>query len=174
MARLDRQLLDTLAEADPGTQREIARWVTRRAFVEARLAQAEWIAPALAAMDEGQPLPPPLDDRRRAFDMLLSDDQIPHTLVTSLDGRLDNCLQQAMAFPAIFSADEPDPLRAALDALWSAANGFGRDRLQVLFTEARQAFPAIASAPVEPFGHADDERFPTVTLHAVQRPMEDT
>jgi hypothetical protein len=87
--------------------------VTRRAFVEARLANVEWIAPALAAMDRGEPLPPPLDDERRAWDLLLSDARVPRTLVTSPDGRLDNCLQQAMAFPALFSTLEQDPLRAA-------------------------------------------------------------
>lgn len=145
-ARLDRSLVDALANADPVTQRDIARWVARRAFVEARLAHVEWIAPALAAMDRGEPLPPPFDDDRRAWGvLLLSDARIPRTLVTSPDGRLDNCLQQAMAFPALFSALEQDPLRAALDALWSAAVAFGHGRHQVLFTEVRQAFPAIAA-----------------------------
>jgi hypothetical protein len=119
--------------------------VTRRAFVEARPADVEWIAPALAAMDRGEPLPPPLDDERRAWDLLLSDARVPRTLVTSPDGRLDNCLQQAMAFPALFSTLEQDPLRAALDALWSAAVAFGHGRHQVLFSEVRQAIPAVAA-----------------------------
>lgn len=145
VARLDRSLVDALASADPVTQRDIARWVARRAFVEARLAQVEWIAPALAAMDGGEPLPPPFDDDRRAWDLLLSDARVPHTLVTSPDGRLDNCLQQAMAFPALSSAMEQGPLRAALDALWSAAVTFGHSRHQVLFTEVRQAFPRVAA-----------------------------
>jgi hypothetical protein len=148
VARLDRSLVDALAQTDPITQRDIARWVTRRAFVEAQLADVEWIAPALAAMDRGEPLPPPFDDERRAWDLLLSDARVPQTLVTSPDGRFDNCLQQAMAFPALFSALEQDPLRAALDALWSAAVAFGRGRHQVLFTEVRQAFPAVAANEV--------------------------
>jgi hypothetical protein len=121
VARLDRSLVDALARTDPVTQRDIARWVTRRAFVEARLADVEWIAPALVAMDRGEPLPWPFDHDQRAWELLLSDARVPKTLVTSPDGRLDNCLQQAMAFPALFSALEQDPLRAALDALWSAA-----------------------------------------------------
>jgi hypothetical protein len=50
-----------------------------------------------------------------------------------------------MAFPALFSALERDPLRAALDALWSAAVAFGHGRHQVLFSEARQAFPTVAA-----------------------------
>jgi hypothetical protein len=145
VARLDRSLVDALAQMDPVTQREIARWVTRRAFVEARLADVEWIVPALAAMDRGEPLPSPFDDDRRAWDLLLSDPRVPRTLVTSPDGRFHNCLQQAMAFPALFSAGEQDPLRAALDALWSAAVAFGHGRHQVLFTEVRQAFPAVTA-----------------------------
>lgn len=143
VARLDRPLVDALAETDPVTQREVARWACRRAFIEARLAEVEWITPALAAMDQAQPLPPPFGDRKQAWDLLLSDEHIPHTLVTSLDGRHENCLQQAMAFPAVFSADEDDPLRAALDVLWAAAVAFGRGRHPVLFTEVRQAFPSI-------------------------------
>jgi hypothetical protein len=146
VARLDRSLVDALARTDPVTQRDIARWVARRAFVEARLAEVDWIAPALAALDRGEPLPPPFDDDRRAWGiLLLSDARVPRTLVTSPDGRLDNCLQQAMAFPALFSALEQDPLRAALDALWSAAVAFGHGRHQVLFSEVRQAFPAVAA-----------------------------
>src|SRR6266545_1015493 len=148
VARLDRSLVDALAQTDPVIQRDIARWVTRRAFVEARLADVEWIAPALAAMDRGEPLPSPFDDDRRAWGMLLSDARVPRTLVTSLDGRLANCLQQAMAIPALFSALEQDPLRAALDALWSAAVAFGHGRHQVLFSEVRQAFPAVAAHEV--------------------------
>lgn len=77
VARLDRSLVDALAQTDPVAQRAIARWATRRAFVEARLAEVEWITPALAAMDRGEPLPPPFDDDRRAWDLLLSDARVP-------------------------------------------------------------------------------------------------
>jgi hypothetical protein len=144
VARLDRPLVDALAETDPVTQRQIARWVTRRACVEAQLADVEWIAHALAAMDRGESLPAPFDDDRRAWDLLLSDERVPRTTVTSPDGTRDNCLQQAMAFPAVFSAREQDPLCAALDALWSAAVAFGHGQHQALFTEVREAFPAVA------------------------------
>ncbi|WP_328606949.1 hypothetical protein OG943_44850 [Amycolatopsis sp. NBC_00345] len=146
VARLDRPLVDALAETDPVTQRAIARWVTRRAFVEAQLTEVEWIAPALAAMDRGEALPSLFDDDRQAWDLLLTDERVPRTTATSPDGRHDNCLQQAMAFPALFSAREPDPLRAAFDALWSAAVTFGYGRHGVLFTEVRQVFPAVAGS----------------------------
>jgi hypothetical protein len=64
--------------------------------------------------------------------------------MTSLDGRHSSFLQQAMAFPAIFSARERDLLSAALDAIWNAAVAFGRGQHQVLFSEVRQAFPSLA------------------------------
>jgi hypothetical protein len=36
-----------------------------------------------------------------------------------------------------------DPLSAALDALWNAAATLGRGQYEVLFREARQAFPVL-------------------------------
>jgi hypothetical protein len=49
---------------------------------------------------------------------------------------------QAAAVPALFSAEEPDPLRAALDALYAAAVTVG-DQYPALFRELRRAFPAL-------------------------------
>ncbi|WP_275295678.1 hypothetical protein [Amycolatopsis sp. La24] len=144
VAKLDRPLADALAERDPAIQRQVARWTVRRAYAEAQLTEVEWIVPALAAMERGDPLPPPFDDDRQAWNVLLTDERVPRTLATSPDGRNDNCLQQAMAFPALFSAREPDPLAAAFEALWSAAVAFGYGRHGVLFAELRQAFPALA------------------------------
>jgi hypothetical protein len=66
-------------------------------------------------------------------------------VAVSLDGRIDNMLQQAMAFPALLAAREEDPLEAAIDALWAAATAFGYGREHVLFSELRQAFPGLAS-----------------------------
>ncbi|MGW7530996.1 hypothetical protein [Amycolatopsis sp. NPDC054798] len=143
LGKLDPSLVGALGRTDPATQRQIARWAVRRAFAEAQLTEVEWIAPALAAMDRGDALPPPFDDDRRAWDLLLTDEQVPRTTATSPDGRHDNCLQQAMAFPALFSAREPDPRQAAMDALWSAVVAFGYGRHGLLFAEVRQAFPAL-------------------------------
>ncbi|HEX8005451.1 MAG TPA: hypothetical protein VF482_03390 [Trebonia sp.] len=147
VAQLDPSFIHALDEADPGTQRKVARWVTRRAFAEAQLAEIDWIAAALNAMDRGEPLPWPFDgDDRRAWDLLFSDERVPSTFVTPFDGMRSDFLQQAMAFPALFSAREQNPLRAALDALWNAAVAFGHGRYQVLFSEVRQAFPALAGS----------------------------
>jgi hypothetical protein len=147
VAELDAPLVHALGDTDPDMQRKVARWVTRRVFAEAGLAEIDWIAEALDAMDRGDPLPWPFegDDEygRRAWDLLFSDERVPSTLVTSLDGAHSDLLQQAMAFPAVFSAREQDPLAAALIALWNAAVAFGHERYTVLFAEARQAFPPL-------------------------------
>ncbi|MBP2330328.1 hypothetical protein JOF56_010713 [Kibdelosporangium banguiense] len=143
IAPMDRPLVDALGAADARTQREVARWVTRRAFVEAQLSEVDWIAAALAAVDQGDPLPPPFDNDEEAWQRLFTDPHVPHTMVTSPDGRLDNCSQQAMAFPAMFSARVEDPLAAAFDALWAGAVAFGHGRHNVLFTEVKEVFPIL-------------------------------
>jgi hypothetical protein len=104
----------------------------------------DWIVPALAAMDHGEPLPPPFDDDRQAWDRLLSDPQVPQTTVTDPDGRHDNCLQQAMAFPTIYCALEVDPLQAAVDSIWNCVIAFGQGKHGVLFSELRKRFPLLA------------------------------
>ncbi|MEU3270313.1 hypothetical protein ABZ639_05670 [Saccharomonospora sp. NPDC006951] len=121
----------------------MARWATRRAFAEARLTEVGWIASALAAMDDGAVLPPPFDDEGRCWQLLLSDPAVPATLVTGPDGRRDDCLRQAMAFPAIFSARQPDALAVAVEALWNGAASFGYGRHHVLFEEVRKEFPVV-------------------------------
>ncbi|WP_018683565.1 hypothetical protein [Actinokineospora enzanensis] len=143
LAHLDRDLVDALAEADPATQRRVTRWAIRRGYTEAGLADIDWIVPALAAVDSGEPLPPPFDDFNAAFGRMLSDDRVRHTTVTGPDGRTDNCLQQAMALPAILAGQQDDPLVAAADALWNTAVAFGHGRYPVLFDEVRAVFPTL-------------------------------
>jgi hypothetical protein len=142
---LDRPLGEAIAEAGPAVQRDVARWAARRAFTEARLAEVDWIAPALAAMDRGEPLPPPFADGAPAelVDSLLADGRITPEVTTSLDGKRD-VLQQAMALPALFAAHGEDPLRAALEALWAGVLTFGHGRHGALFAELRESFPDLA------------------------------
>ena len=157
---LDRPLGEAIAEAGPVVQRDVARWAARRAFTEAGLADVDWIAPALAAVDRGEPLPPPFGDGKplgELLNLLLADDRVPKTPISSLDGKRrvvlqvgstdgkrGNVLQQAMALPALFDAYEENPLKAALDALWAGVQTFGRHRHGVLFAELRDAFPVLA------------------------------
>ncbi|WP_407560031.1 hypothetical protein [Streptomyces sp. 184] len=136
MVRLDRDLIDEVDAAGPRAQRDLARWAARRALTAAGLDRIGWIAAGLDAVDRGEDPPEPCDDMGRAFGRLFADPEVPETLVDSPDGRFDNVLQQAMALPALFGAAEPDPLRAALDALSHAAATWG-SAYPELFAEAR-------------------------------------
>lgn len=136
LVRLDRDLIDVVDAAGPAVQRDVARWAARRALTAAGLDRVGWLAAGLDAVDRGEDLPAPFDDMTRAFDRLFADPDVPHTLVDSPDGRHDNALQQAMALPALFGAAEPNPLRAALDALSHAAVTWG-SAYPELFAEAR-------------------------------------
>ncbi|WP_326797187.1 hypothetical protein OG946_18635 [Streptomyces sp. NBC_01808] len=136
----DRDLIDEVDAADPQAQRDLARWAARRALAAAGLDRIGWIAAGLDALDRGGDLPEPFDDEGRAFDRLFADPGVPQTLVPTPDGRYDNALQQAMALPALLAAADPDPLRAALDALSHAAVTWGSARPD-LFAGARAQLP---------------------------------
>jgi hypothetical protein len=135
---LDRDLAERLAGLDGVRQREIARWTIRRVLAEAGLTQVDWITAALDAVDRGDPLPPPFEDAGQAWHRLLSDPRVPRTLVTTPDGRHDNALQQAMAFPALLGAKADDPLRAVFGALHAGVVTFGRGRQDVFLAEVRE------------------------------------
>jgi hypothetical protein len=141
IAQLDRNLLDALADATPGRQREVAVWTARRACAVTQLVDVPWIAAALQALDRGEALLALFHDHQQAWDRLLTDPDVPHTLVTSPSGA-PNALQQAMAFPALLALANTDPLAAAVDALYAATIAYGPDRPH-LFEQARQAFPDL-------------------------------
>jgi hypothetical protein len=141
LARLDRPLVDGLDRVTPDEQRTIARWAAGRAAEVAGLAAVDWIAPALAAVHAGAPLPPPFDDHRRSWDRLLSDPAVPRTTVTVPYGP-PNCLQQAMAFPAITAAVHEDPLAAAVETLYCATIAHGDDHPRFL-AEVHATFPGL-------------------------------
>jgi hypothetical protein len=141
LTELDAELCWAIAEAGPDAQRAVARWTARRACARAGIAGIDWVAPALAALDQGRPLPSPFDDTERVWRLLWADERVPHTTVTHCNGLLENVSQQAAALPALWGAAEPDPLRAALEALLAAAVTFGSG-YPALLEEVRRAFPA--------------------------------
>lgn len=140
MAKLDVDLADAIAAASPGAQRSIARWAARRACQVAGIADLDWVAPALRALDHGRELPPPFDDYEQVWQTLFNDPRVPQTTVVSLDDRIPGMLQPAMAPPALFAAAEPDPLEAALQALYAAAATFGRDDYPALLEQVRRTY----------------------------------
>lgn len=147
LANLDRALVDTLAEADPGSQRAIARWAARHAWDAAGLSSLDWAAPALAAMERGEELPPPFDDQTRVWGLLIGNDREVRNVHVRTTGPPHielprNVDPQFAALPAIFAAADADPLAAAVDALYAAAVTFG-DEHPLLLRELRAAFPVL-------------------------------
>jgi hypothetical protein len=136
LARLDRSLLDSLADATEAVQHAVATWAARRACEVAGLAAIDWIAPALAALDQGAPLPPPFDGDQDPWDRLWADRRVPNRTVTIPSGTR-NCSQQAIAFPAIRAAAQQDALAGAVDAVYFAALAYG-DKHRDLLAAARE------------------------------------
>jgi hypothetical protein len=131
LCRLDRGLLDALADATPDVQRAVARWGARQACTVAGLAVIDWIAAALAALDRGERLPPPFDDDHRPWERLWADERVPATTVTTPDGT-PNCSQQAIALPAVRAAAHDDPLAGAVDTVYFAALAYGDNHRDLL------------------------------------------
>ncbi|WP_410610426.1 hypothetical protein [Amycolatopsis sp. lyj-109] len=144
-AKVDRELVGAAIAAGPEICRALARRVAHLACERAGLDGVGWIADGLRAMDEGKALPAPFDDWTTAWDRLLSDLDVPRTLVRTPDGRHDNALQQAMAFPAIFAAvheNEPEALGGAMSA---AEHTYGDDRARLL-AETRAALAELTGS----------------------------
>jgi hypothetical protein len=142
LVRLDRPLVDAIAETDPETHREIARWAVHSAYDRAGLSSLDWVRPALDALDRGEALPPPFDDERRVWDLLLGEDVELHAVVASATDPAPGIWPPAAAVPAIFGAVQPEPLRAALDAVFAATVTFGDDHRRFLW-DLRESFPTL-------------------------------
>ncbi|MFJ6688587.1 hypothetical protein [Streptomyces sp. NPDC091294] len=146
---LDRDLLDAVDAACPATQRGLARWAARRALTAAGLDDVDWIAAALTALDRGEALPAPFDDPRRTWDRFFTDDRTALTAPDPPGGGGGAPLCRALALPALRAAADPDPLRAALGALFAAAVAHGTD-YPALFAEARRHFPDLGGGDALP------------------------
>lgn len=152
IARLDRDLVDRVAETDPETQRRIARWAARHAYAYAGIADLEWMAPAWAALERGAPLPEEFTDTMAMWRRIEGRDIVVTSRATIVATRADapdpadliahDVAPVPMALPALMAAAQPDPLQAALEALWAAASAYGRDAPSFL-AEVRRAFPFL-------------------------------
>ncbi|MFL9652166.1 hypothetical protein ACJ7VE_00440 [Streptomyces sp. PB17] len=81
LLRFDPALVHAIDQAGPAMQRATARLAARRACEVAGLDRLAWVAAGLAALVEGRPLPPPLDDPDQAWRALSSDPQVPDRTV---------------------------------------------------------------------------------------------
>lgn len=144
MARLDRDLVDSIENLGEPTQRAIAVWAARQAGGEAGLSDLGWVSQALAALDHGGPLPWPFDDPHTPFERLHADARAPQTTVPSYDGSHDHVSQQHAALPALRSAAAADPLAAAIESLFHGVVTFGA-RYPRFLADVRRAFPALSA-----------------------------
>jgi hypothetical protein len=144
LVRVDRQLAEAVAAADAATQRAIARWAARLAFTAAGLAEVDWIAPALAALDRQEEFPPPFPHRHLIWERILDDARIRHTSVAAWNGYPPDIVQQQAALPALRQARGEDALRAAVETLVTAMAVSGPTYRTVL-TSTRRAFPHLTT-----------------------------
>jgi hypothetical protein len=152
IAYLDRDLVDAVAEVNPDTQRRIAHWAARHAYTFAGIADLDWMAPAWEALDRGEPLPESFTDTMAMWRRIAGEDIVLHRHATlrpvfrgNLNPRhllLGDVAPVPMALPALMAAALPDPLQAALEALWAAATAYGADAPTFL-AEVRRTFPGL-------------------------------
>lgn len=139
MIALDPDLVHAIDAAGPEPQRAIALRAAHRACERAQLTETDWVAHALRALDQGQPLPPPLD-KQNAWELRIADERLPPTAVAHPLMPFEVSQPHEAAY-ALFSAAGADPLRAALDTLYLAAGAYGRDDYQTLLHEIRSMLP---------------------------------
>ncbi|MFJ3841492.1 hypothetical protein ACIPY6_39115 [Streptomyces sp. NPDC090054] len=162
LLRFDSDLVYALDSAGSEVQRAMALLAARRACEAAGLIGISWVAQALTALTERRPLPPPFDDTARMWETLSSDPQVPSRSVlqavpperppyrpptppagsvghgaapvhTSATVRgPERIAQPYFALPAVLAAAEPDPLKAALDAVWHTVNTYGEHYPELL------------------------------------------
>lgn len=137
LLRLDRDLVEAIESADEPTQRAVAGWLARQACDAASLSGLDWVAEALAALENGELLP--LADHNAAFQLLNTDPRVPRTAVASWDGRHDRISQQHAALPALRAAAADEPLAAAVETLFHAVVTFGSGYARLL-ADLREAF----------------------------------
>lgn len=81
LVAFDAALVHAIDAAGAATQRAVARLAAHRACEAAGLDQLDWVRAGLAALDEGRPLPPPLDDPEQAWRALAADPRVPDRTV---------------------------------------------------------------------------------------------
>lgn len=140
LEQLDLDLVFALSEADDDIHRAVACWSALRAAEVAGLIDLPVLAPAIAALRRGEPVPPPFDDT--AYMWATIADAVPHTTVLRPPLGDREIGQQDWAIPALFATACHDSLKAALEALSGAAGAYGMDYPR-LFAQLREACPQL-------------------------------
>lgn len=126
LARLDYALAEALAGLDERTQRRVLVWSVRYAVGATTQQHQQFFAPAVAALDRGEPLPPPFHSPREAWAALLGGAEL-RAVVTVQRGhhRTENhepVAPYAAALAAVLAAaGDREPVDAMICAVDSAA-----------------------------------------------------
>ena len=127
LALAEQELTRALAAVSLGRQRRIAGWVARRAYQEIGIAELDWVAPALDAVEAGKPLPPPFHSVGLAWERLQSEPRLPQRIAPMVQAGFDQDSPVHRAVGTLFAARLLTPLYAVLAALAEAVQAFGAD-----------------------------------------------
>ena len=134
-----RDVVIGILATDDTTARSVAAWCARAACQHAGLAHRSWVSTALDDLDGQRPVGGVFTDQGDAFDRLQAEIDIERTEGASGWGPGS----PYAAIPAVFSARDPDPTRAAMDALSHAHFTFKPDHSTELYDRLRAAFPDL-------------------------------
>ncbi|WP_189929160.1 hypothetical protein [Streptomyces sulfonofaciens] len=127
VALAEKALTRALAAVDLDGQRRIANWLVRRAYQEIGIAELDWVAPALDALDAGETLPPPFHRVGVAWERLRTEPRVPARFAPMLEVGADEDSSLRRAVGTLYAARSLTPLQAVLAALAEAVRAFGAD-----------------------------------------------
>jgi hypothetical protein len=130
LARLDRDLVDQIAAAEPAVQRRMAAWAARYTCEQAGVAGSAWIALGLYALEAGEPPPPWFADLEAAT---------AHWRGLGRQHPADGLDPMIPAMHAVLTARGDDTLAAALDTVRTAIETVPERRAAAI-NEFRTAF----------------------------------
>jgi hypothetical protein len=133
-----RDVVVGVLSADDATARQVAAWCARSACEQAGLAHRVWVSAALNDLEAQRPPGGVFTDQRDAFDRLETEIDI------DIEGGSGwGPGSPYAAIPAVFSASDPDPRRAAMEALSHTHFTFKPDHSTELYDRLRAAFPDL-------------------------------
>ncbi|MFE6742671.1 hypothetical protein [Streptomyces tubercidicus] len=127
LALAEKELTRALAAVSLTEQRRIAGWVARRAYQEIGIAELDWVAPALDAVEADEALPPPFHSVGAAWERLQSEPRVPPRIAPMLRAGVDEDSPVRRAVATLYAALHRTPLQAVLAALAEAVRAFGAD-----------------------------------------------
>jgi hypothetical protein len=143
ISELDPDLEFALAETDDATHRRVAAWAALRSLEQAGLIDLPQIAPAVAALRRGAPVPPPFDRSGHVWNVLAIANP-PRTSVPAPPRGEYEQSPQDWGMTTLFHSVLEDSLAAALEVLVCLAYVSGRDGYRQAFAAVRSEFPELA------------------------------